>query len=315
VDASQLVARPPAALATAPRPATPARTPPGRHRFVSTTGHGIAARTVPATALLLSGCLTNQLGAALATTLFGAAGPFGTAALRLVCSGAVLLIWCRPSLRMPARTALLVLAYGAIIGIANVMFYSAVAQLPLGIAATVEFLGPLVLALVNSRSPAHVLAVLLAGGGVALISWTGGAMDWPGVCCALVAGAAWACYVAMSAPVGRWLPGSNGLALGLGIGGLCALPVGISHVGISLFRLHTLAIGAGVALLSSALPYSLEFKALQRVPKRVYGVLASLEPAVAALAGLVLLDQTLEPTQWLGLVTVVAASVVISLHS
>lgn len=296
-------------------PITSVKALPGRHRFVSPQGHSVLARVVPAPVLLVAGNVSNQVGAALATMMFDTAGATGAASLRLVCSGIMLLVWQRPRLRMTPRVAALIGLFGLVIATANLTFYAAVDRLPLGEAVTIEFLGPLVLALFNCRRWTHLLCVLLAAGGVFLICWTGGPVNLAGVCYALAAGAAWACYVVLSIRVGRLLPGLSGLALGISVGGLCALPCGLAQTGTALFRLPTLLLGCSVALLSTTMPYSLEFKALRRVPPRVYGVFASLEPALAAIAGMVLLDQWLAPVQWLGLLAVVGASIGISLST
>jgi inner membrane transporter RhtA len=291
----------------------PGRALPGRHRLVSSNGHTLSARGIPAPLLLVAGNFSNQAGAALATTMFAGAGAVGTAGLRLAFAGVMLLIWRRPRLRMAWRTALLIGLFGFVIACANLAFYAAVDRLPLGEAVTIEFLGPLVLALLNCRRRTHLLSVLLAAGGVVLICWMGGPINWAGVVYALAAGAGWACYVVLSVRVGQELPGLSGLALGIAVGGLCALPFGLAQMGMSMVRLPTLVLGASVALMSTTVPYSLEFKALQRVPPRVYGVFASLEPALAAIAGTLLLNQWLEPTQWVGLLAVVWASIAISM--
>lgn len=313
MDATETISRPRAELIG---PLIPSKAPtalPGRHRFVSQKGHTILARVVPAPVLLIAGNVSNQAGAALATMLFDTAGATGAASLRLVFAGIMLLVWQRPRFRMTLRVAGLVGLFGLVIACANLTFYSAVDRLPLGEAVTIEFLGPLVLALFNCRRRTHMLCVLLASAGVFLICWTGGDVNLTGVCYALAAGVAWACYVVLSIRVGRQLPGLSGLALGIAVGGVCALPVGLFQVGSALLRPSTLMLGGTVALLSTTMPYSLEFKALRRVPPRVYGVFASLEPAVATIAGMVLLDQWLAPMQWLGLLMVVGASIWISL--
>lgn len=310
MDATQTISRPSA------EPIGPVRSTkalPGRHRFVSPRGHAILARVVPAPVLLVAGNFSNQVGAALATTMFDTAGATGAASLRLACSGVMLLLWQRPRFRLTPRLLALVGLFGLVIACANLTFYAAVDRLPLGEAVTIEFFGPLVLALVNCRRRTHLMCVLLAAGGVFLICWTGGPVDVTGVCYALAAGAAWACYVVLSIHVGQRLPGLSGLALGISVGGLFALPFGLARSGAALLRPATLMLGGAVALLSTTMPYSLEFKALRRVPPRVYGVFASLEPALAAVAGMVLLDQWLAPAQWLGLLAVVVASIAISL--
>lgn len=312
MDATQTISRPSAELIG---PLASATALPGRHRFVSPQGHTILARVVPAPILLVAGNVSNQAGAALATMMFDTAGATGAASLRLAFAGLMLLVWQRPRITMTVRVVGLIGLFGLVIACANLTFYAAVDRLPLGEAVTIEFLGPLVLALFNCRRRAHVLCVLLATAGVFLICWTGGPVNLVGVGYALAAGVAWAIYVVLSIRIGRLLPGLSGLTLGIAVGGLCALPCGLAQSGTALLRLPTLMLGCSVALLSTTMPYSLEFKALRRVPPRVYGVFASLEPALAAIAGMVLLNQWLAPAQWLGLLAVVGASIGISLST
>ncbi|MFI5779194.1 EamA family transporter [Nocardia sp. NPDC051570] len=264
---------------------------------------------VPPTALVLAGIVSVQLGAALATRLFAATGPAGAVSLRLFFAGAVLLVFWRSALRIPRRAVPVVLAYGAVLAVMNVAFYEAIDRIPLGMAVTIEFLGPLAVALAGSRRWIDPAWAVLAGGGVLLLTQTDGDVAWTGVVLALVAAALWASYILLSAKLGETTSGGGGLALAMAFGGLLMAPVGIISAGTALLQPSVLAAGFGVALLSSVLPYSVELEALRRIPPRVFGVLMSLEPAVGALAGLAVLSQAMNLPQWAGIACVVAASI------
>lgn len=270
---------------------------------------GRALGSIPPTALVLLGIFSAQLGSALATRLFGAVGSFGAVALRLFFASTVLLLFWRPSLRLDRRTRLVVLGYGAVLGSMNLCFYQSLARIPLGIAVTTEFLGPLTVALAGSRRWLDSLWAVLAGGGVILLTQGGGRIDLVGVLFALAAGTFWGLYILMGAALGRHTSEGDGLALGMAIAALVTVPFGVAASGTALLRPWVLAVGLGVALLSSVLPYTLDLEALRRIPPRVFGILMSLEPAVAAGIGLVVLGEALGWSQWLAVVCVVAASV------
>ncbi|WP_418961519.1 EamA family transporter [Streptomyces tritici] len=287
---------------------------------VDTTGHGSSPRTslaaaagrtfgaIPPTALVLLGILSVQVGAALAKNLFGAVGSFGTVALRLFFAAAVLMLLWRPSVRMNRRTWTVVLGYGLTLGLMNLCFYLALERIPLGIAVTVEFLGPLAVALAGSRRWLDAFWALLAGGGVVLLMEGRGELDPVGLLFALGAGVFWGLYILVGAALGRHTTEGNGLALGMAVAALVAVPFGVADSGMSLLQPWVLLAGLGVALLSSVIPYSLDLEALRRIPPRVFGILMSLEPAMAALIGLVVLHESLNVTQWLAVLCVVAAS-------
>jgi inner membrane transporter RhtA len=275
--------------------------------LVTVAGRGLGS--VPPPALVLAGIVSVQLGASLAKELFPVAGAVGVVTLRLVFAAVVLLAVWRPSLRMSRQAWVSVALFGGVLGVMNVSFYEAINRIPLGVAVTVEFLGPLAVALAGSRRWLDGLWALLAGGGVVLLTNGGGHVEWLGLLFALAAATLWACYILLSAKVGAQTSGGSGLAVAMAIGGLLVAPFGIVTAGTDLLRPVALAAGLGVALLSSVLPYSVELEALRRIPPRVFGVLMSLEPAVAALAGLVVLGQALRPPQWIAVCLVVAASV------
>lgn len=271
----------------------------------------VAGRTfgaIPPTALVLLGIVSVQVGSALAKHLFGAVGSFGTVALRLFFAAAVLMLLWRPSLRMDRRTWTVVLGYGVTLGSMNLCFYLALARIPLGIAVTTEFLGPLAVALAGSRRWLDAFWAVLAAGGVGLLMEGGGDLDIVGFLFALAAGTCWGLYIMVGAALGRRTTEGNGLALGMAVAALVIVPFGVADGGTALVQPWVLASGLGVALLSSVIPYSLDLEALRKIPPRVFGILMSLEPAMAALIGLVVLQESLRWSQWVAVLCVVAAS-------
>ena len=264
---------------------------------------------IPPTALVLLGIVSVQVGAAVAKQLFTVAGSAGTVTLRLVVAALVLVAIWRPSLRMDRHTLAVVVGYGLVLGAMNLFFYAALERIPLGAAVTIEFLGPLAVAVAGSRRWLDGLWVLLAGIGVVLLTGVQGGLLWTGVLFALAAGACWAGYILLTAKLGSKSNDGKGLALAMVVGAAVALPFGISSAGTAMLEPVVLAAGFAVALMSSVIPYSLELEALRRMPPRVFGILMSMEPAVAALAGLVLLGEQLKPAQWVAVCCVVIASV------
>jgi inner membrane transporter RhtA len=191
----------------------------------------------------------------------------------------------------------------------NFSIYQSMARIPLGIAVTIEFLGPLAVAIAASRRLLDVVWAVLAFGGVVLLARGGGDVSWSGIAFALLAGACWAAYIVLSAATGRRFSGSTGLALASVVGTVAIAPVGVAAGGTALLSPELLLIGAGVGLLSSVIPYSLELEALRKVPPRVFGILMSLEPAVAALVGLVILGEILNVQEWAAIGCVILACV------
>jgi inner membrane transporter RhtA len=259
-----------------------------------------------AVGLVAAACLSPQLGAAFAVTLFDELGPAGAAFLRLMFAAIILWAIWRPRLTGDLRLAA---AFGVSLGLMNWSFYEAIARIPLAVAVTIEFAGPLAVAVVGSRRPLDGLWIVLAAAGILLLADPGGGgADTTGVLFALLAAACWAAYIVLSKRVGQVFPGGSGLALAMVFGMLVALPAGLHQGGSGLLEPHVLAVGLAVALASSVLPYSLELEALRRLPAAVFGVLMSLEPAVAALAGWVVLDQVLGARELLAIALVVVAS-------
>jgi inner membrane transporter RhtA len=262
--------------------------------------------------LVLAGIGSVQFGAAFANELFDEAGPAGVVLIRLVLSAAILLAFARPTPRGRTREDLAaVVAFGLVLGAMNWTFYEALHRLPLGVAVTIEFTGPLVVAVAGSRRALDVVWVLLAGAGVVLLALRGGhhGIHAAGVVLALVAATCWALYILLAQRVGRTFAQLDGLAIALAIGTLVALPAGIIEGGDALLRAHVIAGGLGVAVLSSVIPYSLELMALRRLTAYRFGLLMSLEPAVAALAGVIVLGQPLTAILAIALLMVVAASI------
>ena len=218
-------------------------------------------------------------------------------------------LW-RPSLRGHSRRALrLVAVFGLVLACMNLAFYAALDRIPLGVAVTFEFVGPLGVAVAGSRRALDLLWVALAAIGILLLSDFGGAdLDALGVGLALLAGALWAAYILLSARVGREFEGADGLALAMVVGTVVLVPVGVADGGGDLLVPWILAVAAAVAVLSSAIPYTLEMEALRRMPTGVFGVLMSLEPAVAALAGFIVLGEELVAREVVAILFVVAAS-------
>ncbi|MGY1641893.1 EamA family transporter [Geodermatophilus sp. SYSU D00703] len=279
----------------------------------SSTGRG--AGSGPAVLMVLGSCVSLQVGAASAAQLFASMGSAGVTLLRLLVAAAVLLIVTRPHAhRWTRQQWTAVVAFGVSLAGMNGFFYAAIARIPLGTAVTIEFLGPLVLAAVLSRRVRDLGWVLLAAAGVVLLGLAahGGAgpgLDRVGVLCALLAGAFWAGYVLTSARVGAAVPGQGGLAVALAVGALALVPVGAAGATTAAGQPTLLLVGAVTGLLASVVPYTLELSALRRLPPSVFGVLLSLEPAVAALAGWVLLAQPLGAGEAVAVGVVVAASI------
>jgi inner membrane transporter RhtA len=268
------------------------------------------AGTRLATAMALGSIVSVQCGAALATTLFAEVGPLGAVFLRSVFGALAVLALARgslPSLReLPPGDIVL---FGVSLAALNLCFYAALDRLPLGIAVTLEFVGPLGVAVFGSRRRRDLLWALLAGVGIVLLSdgFGGGGIDPLGAALALAAGGFWALYILQSARVGANHQGFGGLALAAVIAAVLVAPFGIAQGGSELLAPAHLAIGLGIGLLSSAVPFALEFEALRRLPKATFGVLMSLEPAVAAVVGFVALSQGLALVEVVAIALVVAA--------
>jgi inner membrane transporter RhtA len=272
------------------------------------------ASSLPAPALVLAAVVSVQFGGALAATLVPKIGAPGSVTLRLLFATLVLGAFARPRLRgHSTRAWRTVVAFGLALGLMNLAFYASLERLPIGVAVTIEFLGPLTLATVLSRRARDLVAVAAAGVGVLLISEALtvplAELNWTGLALAAAAGACWAAYIVLSGRTGAEFDQLDGLAIAMAVALVVVLPFGLPTV--PLWTASIIATGFGIAMLSSVIPYSLELLALRRLSARVFGVLLSLEPAAAALAGFLVLDQRLTTQQLAGMVLVVLASALV----
>ncbi|MFJ4046008.1 EamA family transporter [Microbacterium sp. NPDC089987] len=270
----------------------------------------LASSGLSAVGLVAVGLICQEVGASVAVLLFPQVGALGMVMLRLVFSALILLLITRPAMRGHSaaawRSALML---GGILALMNGLFYLALRELPLGVTVTIEVLGPLALAVIVARTRTAWLWAAVALVGIAALG--GGGWDRltvTGVLFALGAAASWAAYILSSARVGRDFAGLDGLALAMAFGALLSLPFGIVDAGAALLRVELIALGAAVAVLSSTIPYALELIALRRLSPAVFGILMSLGPATASVAGFVLLGQHLSPLEVAGVVLVVLAS-------
>lgn len=263
-------------------------------------------------AALFGAIVTLCVGTSFAKTLFPAVGAQGVSAYRVGFSALILLAVWRPWRHPLSRADLSKVAmYGAVMGLMNLCFYMAIRTIPLGLAIAIEFVGPLAVAVTSSRKLIHFLWIGLAVLGLGLllpIDPGATRLDPVGVGFACVAAVMWALYIILGKRVGH-LHAGRSVALGMSTAALIVAPIGIASAGATLFDPKLIALGLVVAVLSSAIPYSLEMIALRGIPKRSFGVMLSAEPAVGALAGLVILHEQLAPTQWLAIAAIIAASV------
>jgi inner membrane transporter RhtA len=266
---------------------------------------------------VVGGIASVQFGSAIGTELFRTIGPAGAVLLRLVFASVALVALWRPRLRGRSRHDLaLVALFGLVLAGMNVSFYESLQRIPLGIAVTIEFVGPLAVALVGSRRKLDFVWVALAALGiVALMRGETHALNTVGVILALTAGCLWGIYIIVNARLGQAFADGSGLALAMCVGSVLALPVGVGEGGANLLHPHSLLLGAAVGMLSSAIPYTFELEALRRIAKAVFGVLMSLEPAMAALAGFIVIGQSLTARELAGIALVIAASFGASLRA
>ena len=265
---------------------------------------------MPPTPLVLAAVASVQVGAAIAKSLFDEIGAGGTVFLRVLFAAVVLMLIWRPRLAGHDRRELaLAGVFGLVLAGMNLAFYASLDRIPLGIAVTFEFVGPLGVAVFGSRGPLDLLWVGLAAAGILLLSNFGATdLDPAGVALALLAGAFWAAYILLAGRLGQAFSGGGGLALALVVATVPLAPVGLIDAGAELLVPWILAAGLAVGMLSSAIPYALELEALRRMSAGAFGVLMSLEPAAAALAGFVLLSEDLAPRELVAILFVVAAS-------
>lgn len=279
---------------------------------MTTTASAPAASTLRPAAAVVAGIASMCVGTSFAKQLFPLVGAEGTTTLRVGFSAVLLLAAWRPwRTRVTARHAGALALYGVAVGILNLLFYMALRTIPFGIAVAIEFAGPLTVATLSSRRPLDALWVGLALLGLSQLLPIGprsAPLDPVGLAYAAGAAVAWALYIVFGQRAGR-VRGPDAVAIGTAVAALVVTPFGIARAGAALLDPALLPLGLGVALLSSALPFSLEMYALRRLPRQTFGILLSVEPAVAALAGLVALGEALTPAQWTGIAAVVLASV------
>jgi inner membrane transporter RhtA len=270
---------------------------------------------VPAQALVVTSILSVQLGAAIGRSIFDELGAAGVSLLRVAIAAAILWLVLRPAVRSWSRASWqAAIVLGVTMAAMNLLFYLSLRTVPLGVAVTVEFLGPLTLALVQTRRAIDLLWALLAGAGVALLGFgAAGSAPLGGLLLAAGAGAFWALYIVASARLGQELPGTDGLAVALSVAAVLIAPVGLPGALRVLDHPGLLFTAAAVAVLSSIVPYALELEALRRLSTRVFGVLMSLEPAAGAVAGLVILGQRLNGREVVALAIVSVASLGVTL--
>lgn len=278
---------------------------------MSTPPRSLAATLFPIGVLLIA-MASIQSGASLAKSMFPLIGAEGTTTLRLLFASVIMLVLLRPwRARLTAKTLKTVVIYGAALGGMNFLFYMSLQTVPLGIAVALEFTGPLAVALYASRRPVDFLWIGLAVIGLLLLipmGDTGESLDLKGVGYALGAGVCWALYILYGQKAGA----ENGIqtaALGVVIAAIVVAPIGIAHAGAALLNPALIPVALGVAVLSTALPYTLEMVALTRLPTRTFGTLMSIEPAFGALSGLLFLNEVLSTAQWLAIAAIITASV------
>lgn len=267
--------------------------------------------TIPALPAVLCSIVSVQGGAALAKNLFPIFGPAGTTSLRIGLSALVLLLVVRPRFRqLTAAQWRAVVPYGLALGLMNFLFYGALARIPLGLAVTLEFVGPLGLALVSARRWYELVWAALAGLGIALLApWGGQGPDLVGMGLAVAAGGCWAIYIVLGQRTAAVLPGHQAVAVGMALAALPVVPFGIAEGNLQALTPHLLLVAGLLALFSSILPFTLEMHALRTMPARTFSILMSLEPVAAACSGWLLLHEHLTAGQWMAVGCIVLASV------
>lgn len=266
---------------------------------------------IPPVPAVLLAIISVQCGAAIAKTLFPAIGAAGTASIRIGVSALILLLAYRPNLKqIKPNQWKIVVPYGLCLGAMNLTFYLAIERIPIGLAVTLEFIGPLLLAIIGSKRLIDYCWVLLAAAGIVLIApWSNDAIDTVGVLFALLAAALWATYIILGGKVSKIMHGGQAVATGMLFASLLILPFGFYENGLLNLTPKLFGFGIALALLSSAIPFTLEMKALGQLPPRTFSILMSLEPAAAAICAFLFLQEKLNFYEILAVVCVVSASV------
>lgn len=265
---------------------------------------------IPPIPAVLFAIISVQSGAAIAKTLFPSIGAAGTASLRIGISALILMAVYRPNLtKLTKEQWKFVIPYGLCLGAMNLVFYFAIERIPIGLAVTLEFIGPLMVAVLGSKRAVDFLWVLLAAVGIVLIApWTTNGVDVLGAALATLAGVFWAAYIVIGGKVSKRMDGNQAVATGMLIAACLVVPFGIFGDGLDSLTPKFLGMGIALALLSSAIPFTLEMKALGRLPARTFSILMSLEPAAAAICAFIFLQEYLSFNEILAVVFVVAAS-------
>lgn len=263
----------------------------------------------PVPAVLLA-IISVQCGAAIAKTLFPAIGAAGTASMRIGISSLILLLAYRPNLKeITPQQWKIVVPYGLSLGAMNLIFYMAIERIPIGLAVTLEFIGPLLVAIIGSKRLIDYCWVLLAAMGIALIApWSNARIDLLGVLFALIAGGLWAAYIVLGGKISKIMNGGNAVSIGMLFAAILILPFGFFENGLVNLTPKLFGMGVALALLSSAIPFTLEMKALGQLPPRTFSILMSLEPAAAAICAFIFLHENLTFYEVLAVVCVVIAS-------
>ncbi|MEN2488820.1 DMT family transporter [Flavobacterium sp. B11] len=267
----------------------------------------ISLSPVPAVLLAI---ISVQFGAAIAKTLFPTIGAAGTASMRIGISAIILLFAYRTNLRtITAKQWKLVIPYGLSLGAMNLIYYLAIERIPIGLAVTLEFVGPLILAIAGSKRLVDYCWVLLAAIGILLIApWTNNRLDPIGILCALLAGAFWSAYIVLGGKVSKIMNDGDAVTIGMLFAALLVLPFGLLESGLNNLTPKLFGMGIALALLSSAIPFTLEMKALGKLPPRTFSILMSLEPAAASICAFIFLKESLNFYEILAVVCVVIAS-------
>ena len=262
--------------------------------------------------ILLVAMASIQVGASVAKQLFPLIGPEAATFLRITLSALILAsIWRPWRARLSLKAWGAVALYGGSLGLMNLIFYLSIERIPLGLAVALEFAGPLSVALLASRRPLDFFWAALAAGGIYLVLPTSGIsadIDPWGAVLALIAGGFWALYIVFGKRAGRYVAGGNATAIGMIFAALVVVPVGVPHLDHRLNDIHVWAQALAIALMSSAIPYSLEMVALRRIPAKTFGILMSLEPALAAASGWAFLSENLSVFQWAAIGSIIVAS-------
>jgi inner membrane transporter RhtA len=265
---------------------------------------------IPAVPAVLLSIISVQGGAAIAKGIFPILGATSTSSLRIVLSALILLAVNRPNLRNLSTAQWKAVAlYGLTLGAMNIIFYMAIARIPLALGVALEFIGPLALALTGSKRMIDFLWVILAAAGIVLIApWNNNGLNVTGVLLALLAGAFWAAYILLGGRISKMMDGGKAVSIGMIFASAVVLPVAIGDGLITHLKLWMLLAGLALALLSSAIPFSLEMNALRKIPAKTFSILMSLEPAVAAVSGLIFLHEYLSLYEWIAIVLIIIAS-------